>query len=92
MVQYQQLKQKGSDGVIDAVKAQIVAEKYYKDIFAYCYSLTNCDKYEAEVLTQEVFLTFQEKCDELDDELILRWLLVVAKNKSKEFSFHLTAP
>lgn len=85
MVQYQQLKQKGSDSVIDAAKAQLIAQKYYKDVFAYCYSLTNCNKYEAEVLTQDVFLLFQEKCNELDDELILRWLFVVAKNKAKEY-------
>ncbi len=71
--------------MIDAVKAQIIAEKYYLDVFSYCYSLANCDTFEAEVLTQDVFLFFQEKCDELEDENILRWLLVVAKNKGKEF-------
>ena len=84
MIQCCGYSQKGYDVVIDAVKAQIIAEKYYKDVYLYCYSLTNCDKYEAEVLTQDVFLLFQEKCDELDEELILRWLLVVAKNKAKE--------
>lgn len=71
--------------MIDAVTAQTIAKKYYKDIFLYCYSLTNCNKYEAEVLTQDVFLLFLEKCDTLDDEQILRWLLVVAKNKAKEY-------
>ncbi len=71
--------------MIDAVTAQIIAKKYYKDIFLYCYSLTNCNKYEAEVLTQDVFLFFLEKCDILDGEQILHWLLVVAKNKSKEY-------
>ncbi len=71
--------------MIDAEKARAIAKKYYEDVFLYCYSIVNCDKYEAEVLTQEVFLFFQEKCDILDDELILRWLLVVAKNKSKEY-------
>ena len=71
--------------MIDAEKARAIAKKYYEEVFLYCYSILNCDKYEAEVLTQEVFLFFQEKCDVLDDELILRWLLVVAKNKSKEY-------
>ena len=66
--------------MIDAEKARAIAKKYYEEVFLYCYSILNCDKYEAEVLTQEVFLFFQEKCDVLDDELILRWLLVVAKN------------
>lgn len=70
--------------MIDAEKARVIANAYYEDVFLYCYSLTNCDKYEAEVLTQEVFLFFQEKCDMLDDNLIRRWLFVVAKNKAKE--------
>lgn len=71
--------------MIDAEKARAIAKKYYEDVFLYCYSIVNCNKHDAEVLTQEVFLFFQEKCDVLNDELILRWLLVVAKNKSKEF-------
>lgn len=76
---------KGYDGVIDSKKAQEITEKYYTDVYSYCYSLVNSDTHEAEVLTQDVFVLFYEKCNELDDTYILRWLLVVAKNKAKEF-------
>ena len=71
--------------MIDSKKAQEITEKYYEDVYSYCYSLVNSDTHEAEVLTQDVFVLFYEKCNELDDTYILRWLLVVAKNKAKEF-------
>ncbi len=71
--------------MIDAKRAQEIAEKYYQQVYNYCTSAAHCNKYDAEVITQEVFLFLQQKCDELEDEYIDRWLLVVAKNKVREF-------
>ncbi len=71
--------------MISPERAQEIADTYYNDVYSYCYSTINFDKYEAEVLTQDVFLLFQQKCGELEDNNIKHWLLCVAKNKTKEF-------
>lgn len=71
--------------MIDAVRAQEIAEKYYQQIFNFCLSTAQCNKYDAEVLTQDVFLLFKQKCDTLEDEHIDRWLTVVAKYKVNEY-------
>ena len=76
---------KGYDGVISSERAQEIAKEYYNDVYSFCYSNANFNKYDAEVLTQEVFLLFQEKCYELEDDHIKHWLMVVAKNKCKEY-------
>ena len=71
--------------MISSARAQEIAREYYDEIFSYCYSNANFDKYDAEVLTQDVFLLFQEKCAELEDDCIKRWLMSVAKNKTREY-------
>ena len=76
---------KGYDGVISSERAQEIAKEYYDEIFSFCYSNAKFNKYDAEVLTQDVFLLFQEKCNDLNDDEIKHWLMVVAKNKTKEY-------
>ncbi len=71
--------------MIDKTTAKEIARKYYKEIYAYCLSYANCSESEAEEITQNVFLTFQEKLDNLEDINIRSWLLATAKNKAREF-------
>lgn len=75
---------KGVLCLIDNIKAEIIAKKYYEDVFSYCYSYLNCNETEASDITQEVFLVFQEKCETLEDINIRNWLYKVAKNKVRE--------
>lgn len=70
--------------MIDKIKAEIIAKKYYKDIYSYCLSNLNCNEDDASEVTQKVFLLFQEKCEGLEDGNIRGWLYRVAKNKIKE--------
>lgn len=70
--------------VIDAIEAEIIAKKYYKDVYSYCFSYFDCDAEEASDITQDVFLFFQEKCETLEDTNIRAWLYKVAKNKVRE--------
>jgi hypothetical protein len=57
--------------VIDNIKAEIIAKKYYKDIYTYCYSYFDCTEDDAAEITQEVFLFFQEKHETLVEINIL---------------------
>ena len=70
--------------MIDAIEAEIIARKYYNNIYTYCFSHLNCKAEEAADITQEVFLFFQEKCETLENENIQAWLYKVAKNKVHE--------
>ena len=71
--------------VIDAITAEIIAKKYYKQIYSFCYSNLFCDEYGASEVTQEVFLFFQEQREELENTNIQAWLYKVAKNKMGEY-------
>lgn len=76
---------KGVLCVIDAIEAEIIAKKYYKDVYSYCFSYLDCDAEEAADITQDVFLFFQTKCETLEDTNIQAWLYKVAKNKIREY-------
>lgn len=76
---------KGEDFVIDAITAEILAKKYYKSVYSFCYSNLFCDEYGAYEVTQEVFLFFQESREELENKNIQAWLFSVAKNKMSEY-------
>lgn len=57
-------------------------EKYYPDILKYCTFRLKPDEQGAEDCTQEVFLVFSQKINELDMSSDLRsWLYAVADNK-----------
>lgn len=64
-------------------RAKEIADLYYNDVYHLCYSRLKKEDDAADV-TQDVFLFFQEHCDELEDMHIKRWLYAVASNKIKE--------
>ena len=69
--------------MISFERATEIANLYYNDIYHLCLSRLKKEENAADV-TQEVFLFFQEKYDELDDNYIKAWLYKVADNKIKE--------
>lgn len=69
--------------LISKQRAREIAELYYDDIYHLCCSRLKKEGEAADV-TQEVFLFFQENCDELEDNFIRAWLYAVANNKIKE--------
>ena len=69
--------------MISAERAKEVADLYYDDVYHLCYSRLK-NETDASDVTQEVFLFFQESCDELEDNYIKAWLYKVADNKIKE--------
>ena len=70
--------------MIDKVTAQKIAETYYNDVLAFCLSKLE-NKYEAEEITQDTFLAFQVKADELTNDHILAWLINTANNLVKHY-------
>ncbi len=71
--------------MIDKDTAKKIATEYYNDVHSYCLSYAHCTESEADDITQEVFLTFQEKVDKLQDNNIRAWLFKTAKNKAREY-------
>ncbi len=71
--------------MISFERAEEIAEAYYDDVYRFCFSRIQNEE-EASEVTQDVFLLFQEKCDELNDDKIRAWLYSVANNKLKEKS------
>ena len=70
--------------MIDNVTANKIAEKYYNDVRAFCYSkLEDIDV--AEDITQDTFLVFQLKVEQLEDEHIIAWLINTASNLIKHY-------
>lgn len=69
--------------MISAERAGEIADLYYDDVYHLCYSRLKREA-EAHDVTQEVFLFFQENCNELEDGFIKAWLFAVANNKIKE--------
>ena len=69
--------------MISFERANEIANLYYNDIYHLCLSRLKKEENAADV-TQEVFLFFQEKYNELDDDYIKAWLYKVADNKIKE--------
>ena len=70
--------------MIDKAKARLYAEEYYEPIYKFCYAKLNHNSHDAQDVTQEVFLLFQLKCNELADENIKSWLFSTASYKIKE--------
>ena len=70
--------------MIDKKTAEAIAVKYYDDVYKFCFSHSGCNENDAADVTQEVFLIFQEKCDELEDKNIKAWLIKTAKHKLHE--------
>ena len=69
--------------LISIERANEVADLYYDDIYHLCFSRLKSEN-DAEDVTQEVFLFFQEHNDGLEDANMKAWLYAVANNKIKE--------
>ena len=67
-----------------SLSADQIVEKYYPDIYKFCCArCRNADV--AQDITQETFMLFVKKFDELADINIRSWLLCVANNKLYEY-------
>lgn len=69
--------------MISYERAREIAELYYNDVYQLCLLRLRKEEDAADV-AQEVFLFFQEHCDDLDDAYIKTWLYSVANRKIKE--------
>lgn len=69
--------------LISSERAAEIALLHYDDVYRLCLSRLK-RKEDASDVTQEVFLFFQEKYNELEDDYIKAWLYAVANNKIKE--------
>lgn len=69
--------------MISAERAREIAREHYEDIYHFCYIRLK-DETNAHDVVQEVFLLFQQKCDNLEDEYIRAWLISAADKKIKE--------
>lgn len=69
--------------LISFERAKEIADLYYDYIYQLCCSRLKREE-DAFDVTQEVFLFFQEKYNELEDDYIKAWLYKVADNKIKE--------
>lgn len=69
--------------MIDCKRAEEIAGLYYDDIYHLCLFRLKKEE-DAHDVTQEVFLFFQEHCDNLEDIQIKKWLYSVADKKIKE--------
>lgn len=69
--------------MISCERAEEIADLYYDDIYHLCLFRLRKEE-DAHDVVQEVFLLFQQRCEELEDTLIKSWLYSVANNKIKE--------
>ena len=69
--------------MISVERAIEVAELYYDDVYHLCFTRLKSEEDAADV-TQNVFLLFQEKYDELKDVNLKAWLYKVADYKIQE--------
>ncbi len=69
--------------LISFERAAEIANLYYNDIYQLCLTRLKNEENAADV-TQEVFILFQEKLNELEDDYLKAWLYKVADNKIKE--------
>lgn len=71
--------------MITKVRAEEIAKQYYEKIFSYSLSISKNNYDDALEITQEVFLVFSKKANELTDDNIEHWLMAVAKKKALEY-------
>lgn len=67
-----------------SLSAEQITEKYYSDVYKFCCSrCRNADA--AQYITQDTFLLFVDKFDELTEKNIRSWLFTVANNKLHDY-------
>ncbi len=70
--------------MIDKIKADLICKLYYESVNKFCLNRLQFNVEDANDVTQDVFLLFQEKADVLEDVHIKAWLLSTANFKTKE--------
>ena len=72
--------------MIEPEHCTLIIEKYYSEIFSYCYAKLGYSHHSAEDCTQEVFVVFFSKHERLDETDNIRlWLYRTADNVIKTF-------
>jgi RNA polymerase sigma factor (sigma-70 family) len=72
--------------LIEPEHCTLIIEKYYREIFSYCYAKLGYSHHSAEDCTQEVFVVFFTKHERLDETDNIRlWLYRTADNVIKAF-------
>ena len=71
--------------MIDKIKADLICRLHYESVHKFCLNRLSCNTDDADDITQEVFLFFQQKADVLEDIHIKAWLFSVANLKTKEY-------
>ena len=70
--------------MIDKIKADLICKTYYESVHKFCVHQLKFNHFDADDVTQEVFVLFQEKADTLEDNNIKGWLMSTANLKIKE--------
>ena len=72
--------------LIEPEHCTLIIEKYYREIFSYCFAKLGYSYHSAEDCTQEVFVVFFSKHERLEDTDNIRlWLYRTADNVIKTF-------
>ncbi len=71
--------------MITRERAEEISRQYYQKIFSYCLTMANSNYDDALEITQEVFLVFSKKMNELEDDKLEHWLMAVARKKAHEY-------
>ncbi|EWM54884.1 RNA polymerase sigma factor [Ruminococcus flavefaciens] len=72
--------------MIEPEQCTLIIEKYYREIFSYCYAKLGYSHHSAEDCTQEVFVVFFSKHEKLDETDNIRlWMYRTADNIIKAF-------
>ncbi len=71
--------------MITKQRAEEISNKYYNKVFQFCLSASKNNRDDAMDITQDVFCTFYQKLNTLDDDVLDHWLIAVAKKKCCEY-------
>lgn len=72
---------------MDRQSCEQIMQKYYRELYNYCFAKLKYNKQSAEDCTQELFLTFLKKHPELDETDNIRiWLYRTADNVIKAYN------
>lgn len=70
---------------MDSTECRKIIDRYYNEIYSYCFTKLKYNKHSAEDCTQEVFVIFFQKHQKLDENNIRIWLYRTADNIIKTY-------
>lgn len=70
---------------MDSTDCRKIIDKYYNEIYSYCFIKLKYNSHSAEDCTQEVFVTFFQKHEKLDEKNIRIWLYRTSDNIIKAY-------